>query len=102
MSPPVSAMITCATVGVSGNGLQQLDPVLPGPACFDEHRVQLGQGLLDQIQRLDLGQGQGEPGQFQLPYRGQYSVAADKRRAGRVRFSLKASNGEPVAGGREL
>jgi hypothetical protein len=30
-----------------GNGLQQLDLVLPGSAGVDNHRIQLGRRLLD-------------------------------------------------------
>jgi hypothetical protein len=39
---------------------------------------------------------------FQLPHRGQHSVAADKDGRGEFWFRLKASNGETVASGREL
>jgi hypothetical protein len=63
-------MITCATFRPnSGNGLQQLDLVLPRPARFGDHRVQLDQGLLDQLQPPQHRAGQ--PGMVDIEMTGQ-------------------------------
>jgi hypothetical protein len=56
-------MITC------GNGLQQLDLVLPRPARVGDHRVQLDQGLLDQLQPPQHRAGQ--PGMVDIEMSGQ-------------------------------
>ena len=53
----------------AGNGLQQLDLVLPWLERVDEHRVQLGQGLFDQIQSPQHGAGQ--PGMVGIEVAGQ-------------------------------
>ena len=51
MSAPVSAMITCAIFDPDpGNGLQQLELVRPRLARGGDHRVQLGQRRLDQVE----------------------------------------------------
>ena len=50
-SPPVSAMITCATFSPDPwNGMQQLDLARPGPARLDQKLVKFSQRLLHQLE----------------------------------------------------